>query len=278
MERRSVDVVVLSDVHLGTYGCRARELVNYLRSITPSILILNGDIIDGWQFSKRYFPSSHMNVIREIMNMLGTGTRVFYVTGNHDEILRKYADIQVGNLMLTDKLVLEIDNKMTWIFHGDVFDNTTKGGARVLAKLGSNGYAMLILLNRAINYFLRMIGRERISLSRKVMASVNKAVSQINDFETTAAEIAISKKYHYVICGHIHQPQKRIICNKNGQVTYLNSGDWIEHLTALEYCRNEWSIYKYDEAQFLKVSEAEPRQQVTVITDEISFYINSLAI
>jgi UDP-2,3-diacylglucosamine pyrophosphatase LpxH len=109
-------------------------------------------------------------------------------------ILRKYSDIQVGNFMLTDKLVLEIDNKMTWIFHGDVFDNTTKGSARMLAKLGSNGYAMLILLNRFINHLLRFAGRDRISLSKKVMESVNKAVSKINDFETTAAEIAISKK------------------------------------------------------------------------------------
>lgn len=278
MEKRSVDVVVLSDVHLGTYGCRARELVNYLKSITPSILILNGDIIDAWQFSKNYFPQAHMNVIREIMNMLSNGTRVFYITGNHDEIMRKYADVQVGNFMLTDKLVLEIDHKMTWIFHGDVFDNTTKGSARMLAKLGSNGYGMLILLNRLINYFLRLAGRERISLSKKVMESVNKAVTRINDFETTAAEIAISKKYDYVICGHIHQPQKRTISNKNGEVIYLNSGDWIEHLTALEYSHNEWSIYKYDESKFLSVSQTEPKQKVTVITDEISFYINSLAI
>jgi UDP-2,3-diacylglucosamine pyrophosphatase LpxH len=278
MEKRSVDVVVLSDVHLGTYGCRARELVNYLKSITPSILILNGDIIDAWQFSKNYFPQSHINVIREIMNMLSNGTRVFYITGNHDEILRKYSDIQVGNFMLTDKLVLEIDNKMTWIFHGDVFDNTTKGSARMLAKMGSNGYAVLILLNRFINHLLQFAGRDRISLSKKVMASVNKAVSKINDFEMTAAEIAISKNYDYVICGHIHQPQKRTISNKNGEVTYLNPGDWIEHLTALEYARNEWTIYKYDESKFLSASQAEPRQQVTVITDEISFYINSLAI
>ena len=278
MEKRSVDVVVLSDVHLGTYGCRARELVNYLKSITPSILILNGDIIDAWQFSKNYFPQSHINVIREIMNMLSNGTRVFYITGNHDEILRKYSDIHVGNFMLTDKLVLEIDNKMTWIFHGDVFDNTTKGSARMLAKLGSNGYAILIQLNRFINHLLRFCGKDRISLSKKVMESVNKAVAKINDFEMTAAEIAISKKYDYVICGHIHQPQKRTISNKNGEVTYLNPGDWIEHLTALEYSKNEWTIYKYDESKFLSVSQAEPKQQVTVITDEISFYINSLAI
>ena len=95
MEKRSVDVVVISDVHLGTYGCRARELVNYLRSITPSILILNGDIIDGWQFSKHYFPPAHINVIREIMSMASNGTRVFYITGNHDEMLRRYDDIQL---------------------------------------------------------------------------------------------------------------------------------------------------------------------------------------
>jgi UDP-2,3-diacylglucosamine pyrophosphatase LpxH len=278
MEKRSVDVVVISDVHLGTYGCRARELVNYLKSITPSILILNGDIIDGWQFSKHYFPPAHINVIREIMNMASNGTRVFYITGNHDEMLRRYDDIQLGNFMLTDKLVLEIDNKMTWIFHGDVFDNTTKGSARMLAKMGSNGYAMLIQANRCINYFLKLMGRERISLSKKVMDSVNKAVSKINDFETTAAEIAISKKYDYVICGHIHQPQKRTISNKNGEVTYLNSGDWIEHLTALEYAKNEWTVYKYDDSKFLAASQTEPKQQVTVITDEISFYINSLAI
>src|SRR2546421_11440016 len=235
MERRSVDVVVISDVHLGTYGCRAKELLTYLKSISPSILILNGDIIDAWQFSKHYFPAAHVQVIREVMSMMGKGTRVFYITGNHDEIMRRYADIQVGNFTLTDKLVLEIDNKMTWIFHGDIFDNTTRGSAKTLAKLGSSGYALLILLNRCINYFLRLIGKDRISFSKRIMESVNKAVSKINDFETTAAEIAIEKKYDYVICGHIHRPQMRSINNRNGSVTYLNSGDWIEHLTSLEY-------------------------------------------
>jgi len=278
MERRSVDVVVISDVHLGTYGCRARELLTYLKSISPSILILNGDIIDAWQFSKHYFPSSHMQVIREVMSLMSNGTRVFYITGNHDEILRRYSDIQAGNFTLTDKLVLEIDNKMTWIFHGDVFDNTTRGSAKKLAKLGSNGYAVLILVNRFINYFLRLAGKERISLSKKVMQSVNKAVSKINDFETTAAEIAIEKNYAYVICGHIHQPQMRIISNKNGKVTYLNSGDWIEHLTALEYCYNKWSIYQFDETQFENAPEKESQADLNVITDEVSYYINSLAI
>jgi len=278
MERRSVDVVVLSDVHLGTYGCRAKELLTYLKSISPSILILNGDIIDAWQLSKHYFPGSHIGVIREILMLMSKGTRVFYITGNHDEVLRRYVDIGLGNFMLTDKLVLEIDNKMTWIFHGDVFDHTTKGGAKMLAKLGSSGYAMLILLNRMINHCLALFGKERISLSKRVMESVNKAVKKINDFETTAAEIAIEKKYDYVICGHIHQPQVREVTNKDGTVTYLNSGDWIEHLTALEYCYSKWTIYHFDAAQFEPEPDINMRSEFNVITDEVSYYINSLAI
>jgi UDP-2,3-diacylglucosamine pyrophosphatase LpxH len=277
MEKRPVDVVVLSDVHLGTYGCRARELVNYLKSITPNILILNGDIIDGWQFTKRYFPVAHMMVLKEILQFITNGTRVFYITGNHDEMMRRYTDIQIGNFTLTDKLVLDIDNKMTWIFHGDVFDNTTKGGAKILAKLGSSGYEGLILFNRFINFILRSLGRERVSISKKVMAGVNKAVSKINDFELIAAELAIRKKYDYVICGHIHQPCKKVVENKEGKVTYLNSGDWVEHLTALEYHQNEWTIFEYDEKKFPGTPTIEMKPSLNVITDEINFYINSLA-
>ncbi|HZE86535.1 MAG TPA: UDP-2,3-diacylglucosamine diphosphatase [Puia sp.] len=277
MEKRSVDVVVLSDVHLGTYGCRAKELLNYLKSITPNILILNGDIIDGWQFSKRYFPVSHMMVLKEILQFITNGTRVFYITGNHDEMMRRYADIQIGNFALTDKLVLEIDNKMTWIFHGDVFDNTTKGSAKILAKLGSSGYSLLIRFNRFINFILKLFGKERVSISKKVMAGVNKAVSKINDFELIAAELAIEKKYDYVICGHIHQPQQKVVETKNGKVTYLNSGDWVEHLTALEYQQNEWTIFEYDEKDFPATQAIEMKMPINVMTDEINFYINSLA-
>lgn len=278
MEKRPVDVVVISDVHLGTYGSRAKELAAYLKSITPNILILNGDIIDCWQFSKRYFPSAHMAVIKEVLNMMMQGTRVFYITGNHDEQMRRYSDFQLSNFTLTDKLVLEIDNKMTWIFHGDVFDNTTKGGAKMLAKLGSNGYAALIQFNRFVNWVLKAFGREKLSISKKVMAEVNKGVLRVNDFETIAAELAIDKKYDYVICGHIHQPQKRVIKTDKGEVTYLNSGDWVEHLTALEYKEGEWNIFEYDEAKFQHLPNTDKRMPLNVITDEISFYINSLAI
>ena len=278
MERRAIDVVVISDVHLGTYGCHAKELVSYLKSITPNILILNGDIIDGWQFTKRYFPPAHMAVIKEILNLMTKGTRVFYITGNHDELLRRYVDFNLSNFTLTDKLVLEIDNKMTWIFHGDVFDNTTRGSAKFLAKLGSNGYEMLILFNRFVNFILTALGRERVSISKRVMAGVNKAIAKVNDFEMIVAELAIGKKYDYVICGHVHKPQKKIVETTEGKVTYLNSGDWVEHLTALEYHQNEWKIFQYDEKDFQNSPAIDMSVQLNVITDEINFYIKSLAI
>lgn len=277
MQKRPVDVVVISDVHLGTYGCQAKKLAAYLKSITPSLLILNGDIFDAWQFSKRYFPAAHMNVLKEIINHISNGIRVFYITGNHDETLRRYSALNAGNLVLTDKLVLEIDNKMTWIFHGDVFDNTTKGWAKTLAKLGSSGYGALILLNRSINAILKCFGKERISLSKSVMEGVNKAVTKINDFETTAAEIAIEKKYDYVICGHIHKPQKRVISNEHGSVTYLNSGDWVEHCTALEYHKKEWKLFQFEESAFPELKVEKDKPVPNVITDEISFHISSLA-
>ena len=246
MERRRLDVVVISDIHLGTYGCRARELLNYLRSIQPDVLILNGDIIDGWQFSKKFFPALHMQVIKELIQFISNGSRVIYITGNHDEMLRRYTDIHMGSFSLTDKLVLEIDQKMTWIFHGDVFDNTTKGSARLIAKMGSNGYGMLILFNRLVNTLLGYIGQEKVSISKRVMEGVNKAVAKVNDLEQIACELAIEKKYDYVICGHIHQPAIRNVEKPEGKVVYLNAGDWVENMTALEYVCKNWKLFHYN--------------------------------
>lgn len=281
MQKRSPDVVVLSDIHLGTYGCHARELVHYLKSITPQLLILNGDIIDGWQFSKSYFPPAHMQVIKEILNLLAQGTRVVYVTGNHDEMLRRYSELHLGNFQLTDKLVIEMNGKRTWIFHGDVFDATTKGSAKIIAKLGGWGYDWLILLNRLINWMLTQMGQPKMSLSKKVKNGVKKAVSWIADFEQTAAELAINKGYDYVICGHIHQPQQRVVTTAEGQVTYLNSGDWIENLTALEYSNQTWEIYHYKEEDFQLapvVSMQKQLPELNVETDEIGLHIHQLPI
>jgi UDP-2,3-diacylglucosamine pyrophosphatase LpxH len=260
-KKRKLPLVVLSDIHLGTYGCHANELVSYLKSIQPEMLVLNGDIIDIWNFSKSYFPAAHMNVLRQILKMSNQGTKVIYITGNHDEALRKYSDTNLGNIQLVDKLILELDEKKIWIFHGDIFDSSTKGYAKIIAKLGGKGYDLLILINTFLNWLLVLVGKEKRSFSKKIKDSVKKAVAFISNFETTAAEIAIEKKYDYVICGHIHQPQMREVVTENGKVMYLNSGDWIENLTALEYSKKKWRIYQYQKIDFT--------QQLSNVEDEI---------
>jgi UDP-2,3-diacylglucosamine pyrophosphatase LpxH len=249
MAKRKVQVAVISDVHLGTYGCRAKELNQYLKSIDPEILILNGDIIDIWQFSKRYWPESHMKIVQRIFKLLSSGTKVYYLTGNHDELLRKFTDFKMGELEILDKLVLNLDGKKAWIFHGDVFDITMKN-AKWLAKLGAIGYDTLIMINSVVNWISEKILRKgKISLSKKVKNSVKSAIKFVNDFEQTAIDIAIENGYEYVLCGHIHQPAKREVKTDKGQTLYLNSGDWIENLTALEYNDHTWTLYQYTEGK-----------------------------
>ena len=259
--RRKIPLVVISDVHLGTYGCQAKELLQYLKSINPQTLVLNGDIIDMWSFTKSYFPAAHMNVLRQIIKMSNQGTRVIYITGNHDEALRKYSDFILGNFELVDKLILDLDGKKTWIFHGDVFDSSTQGYAKILAKLGGKGYDLLILINSLINWFLVLLGKEKRSFSKMIKDSVKKAVSFVSNFETTAAEIAIKKNYSYVVCGHIHKPQMKEIVNEYGSVMYLNSGDWIENLTALEYKKQKWNLYHYKREHY---NETESQEEKTL--------------
>ncbi|MBO0341071.1 MAG: UDP-2,3-diacylglucosamine diphosphatase [Allomuricauda sp.] len=245
MKKRKIELAVISDVHLGTYGCHADELITYLNSIQPKKLVLNGDIIDIWQFSKRYFPPSHLKVLRKIIGMASKGTEVYYITGNHDEMLRKFSDTSMGNFKIMNKLVLNLDGKKAWIFHGDVFDVSIQN-AKWLAKLGGYGYDILILINSFLNWCLAKMGREKYSLSKKIKNSVKSAVKHINNFEKTAAELAIENNYDYVVCGHIHQPKKEVYENKYGSCTYLNSGDWVENLTALEYSFKRWRIYHYN--------------------------------
>ena len=251
--KRKVDVVVVSDIHLGTYGSRAKELLNYLKTIQPKILILNGDIIDIWQFKKSYFPKSHMKVIKYITSLVTKGTEVYYITGNHDEMLRKFVGFQIGNFQLLNKLVLELDGKKAWFFHGDVFDVTMQH-SKWLAKLGGIGYDFLILINTFVNWISeKILGKGRISFSKKIKNSVKSAIKHINNFEDTAIDIAFLNGHDYVVCGHIHQPQQRTITNnKNEKVEYLNSGDWIENLTALEYHNKKWKIYHYQEDEIAK--------------------------
>jgi UDP-2,3-diacylglucosamine pyrophosphatase LpxH len=247
--KRRIELLVISDVHLGTYGCHAKQLLSYLRSIRPKTVILNGDIIDIWQFSKRYWPKSHMKIVKHIMTWMGKGVKIYYVTGNHDEMLRKFAGFKMGSFRIVNKVVLPLSgDKTAWFFHGDVFDVTMQH-SKWLARLGAIGYDTLILINTLANFISEKIFKKgKLSLSKKIKNSVKSAVKFINDFETTAADIGISNNYDYVICGHIHHPEMREITNASGSILYLNSGDWIENLTSLEYNEGEWTLYKYCEA------------------------------
>lgn len=213
------------------------------------MLILNGDIIDIWQFSKRYWPETHMKIVRKLMKFVVEGVPVYYLTGNHDELLRKFADMDMGTFHLQNKLVLELKGKKAWFFHGDIFDVTMQH-SKWLAKLGAVGYDSLILINGMVNWGLKIFGKEKMSFSKKVKAQFKDAVKFINSFEDTAAELAAANGYEYVICGHIHQPEMKTITTASGKVTYLNSGDWVENLTALEYNNDAWTIFKYDQKDF----------------------------
>lgn len=251
--KRELDIVVISDVHLGTYGCHARELCNYLKSIKVDTLILNGDFIDIWQFRKRYFPKEHMKVLQQVLKMATKGTKVYYITGNHDDVLRRYTDFSSGNIHLRDKLVLQLGGKKYWLFHGDIFDASIKLSPYV-AKLGGKGYDLLIVLNRLINKFRSIIGKPHMSFAKKVKYKVKEAVKFIGNFEEIAIKLAAEQGYDYVICGHIHRPTMRVDEQFGQKVIYLNSGDWVENLTALEYQWGRWSIYEYDQTDYDQLS------------------------
>jgi len=252
--KRDLDLVVLSDTHLGTYGCHAKELLLYLKSIQPKTLVLNGDIIDIWYFKKRYFPKEHLDVIRRILKMSAQGTKVYYLTGNHDDMLRQFGETNFGQIHLRNKLTFSLGQKNYWIFHGDVFDASIRR-ARWLARLGGEGYDLLIRINRAINRTRSMFGMKPVSFSAKIKQRVKGAVKTISDFENIAIQLAAEKQYDYVICGHIHVPQMREVIADNGHtVTYLNSGDWVENCTALEYNESKWSLFRYDPVDFEMVN------------------------
>ncbi|MBN2486353.1 MAG: UDP-2,3-diacylglucosamine diphosphatase [Bacteroidales bacterium] len=259
-KKRDVELVVVSDVHLGTYGSHAKELLKYLKSIKAETLVLNGDIIDIWQFKKRYWPKPHMKVVKYIIGLATKGTKVYYVTGNHDETLRRFAGMRLAALEITNKISLELNGKKVWFFHGDVFDSIMHY-SKWLARLGAISYDALIYFNVLVNYISRLLGKGKVSLSKKIKDNVKTAVKYINNFEETAAALAIQKGFDCIVCGHIHHPEIREINDlKGNSILYLNSGDWIENLSALEFNKGEWRIYRYSDDAALHSDDTESEQ------------------
>ena len=269
--KRNVELVVISDLHLGTPGCQAVELLKYLKSIKPKTLVLNGDIIDIWQFKKRYFPKSHLKVVKHLLGLASERCTVYYITGNHDEMFRRFSGMKIGRLKILNDLKLELDGQTVWIFHGDVFDVVMQY-SKWLSKLGAIGYDGLVALNTFINWILREldIKVKPVSFSKKIKESVKGAVKFVNAFETTVSSAAIRKGADTVICGHIHKPEIRSVQVGDQSVNYMNSGDWIENLSALEYKEGKWRLFNYREdfieplenadAEFEKIVDAEVKE------------------
>ncbi len=243
--KRKPHIVLISDVHLGAIGANASALLDYLKTVKPDILIINGDFIDGWNFKKKYFPTAHFEVIRRVIKMLNQGTRVYYIAGNHDEFMRQYIGVKLGKFSVHNQLELDVDGKKMWFFHGDIFDASIQGRMKLIAKLGGKAYDLLIWCNRQVNVWLQLLGQEKMSFSKRIKNSVKLAVKWVQDFETVAADVAIKKGIDVVACGHIHTPQQRIISTTEGQVLYINSGDWIENNSAMEYQDGEWKLVQH---------------------------------
>jgi UDP-2,3-diacylglucosamine pyrophosphatase LpxH len=233
MEKRTLKVrtVILSDVHLGTHDCKAREVNHFLKYTRCEKLILNGDIIDGWRLRQAAFwPKSHSRFIRLVLKKLEKrNTKVVYLRGNHDDILAKFIPVQFENLEIAEDHVHETaDGKRYFVLHGDVFDTITKNFV-FLAYLGDWGYRALMRLNRLYNKWRAWRGKEYYSISKAIKARVKQAVSHVSNFEQHIAELAKSRGCSGVMCGHIHTAADRMM----GDVHYLNSGDWVESLTAI---------------------------------------------
>ena len=239
--------IVISDVHLGSSGSKAKELARFLKQNTCDLLILNGDIIDGWQLKRRgVWKRKHTRFFQRVLKMMDEcKTKVIYTRGNHDDFLDQVLPMQIGNLSIVRDFVYESFGKKYYVVHGDVFDSITTQ-LRWIAKLGDIGYTLLLWLNKLYNNYRVARGLSYYSLSQVVKQKVKTAVSYISDFEEKLAELAKSKGCDGVICGHIHHPEMRTI---NG-IEYLNSGDWVESFSALvEDWDGAWSVVYYHETE-----------------------------
>ncbi len=220
----------ISDSHLGTAGCQARYLLDFLKYNESDTLYLVGDIIDGWQLRKGwYWPQSHNDVVQKLLRKARKGTRVIYVPGNHDSMARQFMGLAFGDIEVADEVVhVTADGRRFLVTHGDLFDGVMQH-ARWLAYLGDTGYTLILALNRWFNGLRTRMGYPYWSLSQYIKHKVKNAVSFITAFEKVMIDEARRRQCDGVICGHIHKAEIRTL---DGLV-YCNDGDWVESLTAL---------------------------------------------
>jgi UDP-2,3-diacylglucosamine pyrophosphatase LpxH len=241
MDKRKLDISIISDVHLGAYECHAHELLKYLKSIQPGVLILNGDFIDMFKLGKKQLPKEHIAVIREILDMAFKGVKVYYITGNRDKGLKHFSEFSTNAIDIRDKLELQLKGNKYWVFHGGAFDNLFEVPSFMIC-VGSRVYGMLLRSNRMVNKWRVYFGKARMCYAGRIKNKVKQSFKAIRDFEETAVQLAVQEGYDYVICGHIHQPVIKQVKKRQTSVVYMNPGDWVENLTALEYDFEKWQI------------------------------------
>ena len=256
MSKLNVRTVIISDVHLGTADCKIREVNHFLQHTRCDKLILNGDIIDGWQLSRSgRWTKAHTRFIRLVLKKIEKrDTKVIYLRGNHDDILASFLPLQLENLHIVDDYVHETPRGRYLVLHGDVFDTITRNFV-FLAHLGDWGYRTLLALNRAYNAWRAWRGLEYWSLSKAIKARVKSAVNHISKFEDHLAKLAEDRECVGIICGHIHTASDKMLRN----VHYLNSGDWVESLTA---------IVEHDDGRFEVLDFAQFVRQFPLPEDE----------
>ena len=241
--------IFISDIHLGTKYSKAKLLLKFLKENETENLFLVGDIIDGWAIKRKFvWKQSHSNVIQRILKMSKNGTKVYYITGNHDEFIRPFAPLLLGNSIeiLNQFDYKSIDGKRYLVTHGDFFDMVTRT-KKWVAILGDYGYDFLLFVNHILTKIYKLVHiKKKWSISKYVKDNVKKSVSFINDFETILSTHAKKNFYDGVICGHIHKAEIRTF----DEIEYLNCGDWVESCTAIiETFEGEWFIYEHDEKE-----------------------------
>lgn len=248
--RKYYPTIILSDIHLGSEHSRTEEVTNFLKHVDCDRLILNGDIIDGWQLRKpgKRWKQKHTQFFKVLMKMMEVkGTKIVYVRGNHDDFLDDLAPLRFSNISIVKDYILHSHGRRYLVTHGDIFDAVTTN-MRWLAMLGDAGYTFLLWLNKLYNRRREKKGKEYFSLSQHVKHKVKGAVSYISSFEKELVKLAEAQSLDGIICGHIHQAANRWY----GNVHYLNSGDWVESMTALvENERGEWKIITYDGTEYI---------------------------
>ncbi len=230
IRERHFRTIWISDVHLGTRGCKAELLLDFLKHNDSDILYLVGDIVDGWRLKRSwYWPQSHNDLVQKVLRRARKGCRVLYIPGNHDELFRGFADLQLGGIEVVAEAIHEtVEGKRLLVLHGDQFDGVIRY-AKWLAFLGDRAYVASLALNHWLNLFRRRFGHPYWSLSAYLKTRVKKAVQYVSDFEVAVAHEAFRRGVDGVVCGHIHKPELRWF----GPILYCNDGDWVESCTAL---------------------------------------------